>query len=172
MDKKIYLIAHNIRSLHNVGSFFRSADGFGINKIYLTGFTPSPESKVNPANGEECRQKKQIGKTALGAEDWIAWEKKQDVLELIKELKSHGVSIYALETDENSQNIYQFAPKFPCAIIVGNEIDGIDKDILSITDTIISIPMSGQKVSLNVSVAAGIALYEISRHKDYDLPDS
>ncbi len=151
-SKKIYLIAQNVRSLYNVGSLFRTADCFGIDKIYLTGYTGEPP-------------RDQISKVALGAEKWIPWEKYYQTHLLIPKLKKQGIKIYALETGKNTKNISKFKPEFPCALIVGNEVKGISKKILEIADEIISIPMLGKKDSLNVSIAAGVALYELSKNR-------
>ncbi len=146
----IYLIAQNIRSLHNVGSLFRTADCFGVNKIYLTGYTGTPP-------------RPQISKVALGADEWIPWEKHWHTHLLIKKLKQQGIKIYALETGKQTKPLNKFKPQFPCALIVGNEIKGITPTVLKLADAIISIPMLGQKESLNVGIAAGVALYEFNR---------
>ncbi len=148
--KNLYLIAQNIRSLYNVGSLFRTADCFGVNKIYLTGYTGAPP-------------RQQISKVALGAEQWITWEKYWHTHLLIKKLKQQGVKIYALETGAQTKKLTKFKPQFPCALIVGNEVKGITSTILKLADAVISIPMLGQKESLNVGIAAGIALYELNR---------
>jgi len=158
MKNKFYLILHNIRSAYNVGSIFRTADGAGIKKIYLTGYSPVPAdgSKIY-----ETRAQKMLTKTALGAEKNISWEKIENLNDLIKKLKQDKFQIVALEQDNKSIGYKKFKPKFPLALIVGNEVKGIDKRILKKCDKIIEIPMRGKKKSLNVSVAAGIALYEI-----------
>jgi len=150
--KEIYLIAQNIRSLFNVGSLFRSADVFGISKIYLCGYTATPP---NP----------KIAKVALGADTFVPWEKYYQTHLLIPKLKKQGVKIYALETGPRTKNLTTFKPQFPCALIVGNEVKGISKKILSQADAIVSIPMLGQKESLNVAVAASVALYEFSKKR-------
>lgn len=149
-ERKLYLIAQNIRSLFNVGSLFRAADIFAVDKIYLCGYTATPPHQ-------------EISKTALGAQDWIPWEKHLAAHVLIKKLKQQGVSIIALETERNSTTLPKFKPQFPMAIIVGNEVTGITEGVLNLADEIISIPMLGKKESLNVAVAASIALYEIRR---------
>lgn len=144
--KEIYLIAHNVRSLFNVGAFFRTADVFGVSKIYLTGYTGSPP-------------RDQISKVALGAEEWIPWEKKKQLTTLIKKLKKDGIQVVALETGDKVTALPKFKPKHPIALIVGHEVDGLPKNILDLVDKTVEIPMQGKKESLNVSVAAGIALY-------------
>lgn len=147
---KIYLIVHNVRSLFNVGAFFRTADVFGVEKIYLCGYTGTP-----PRN--------QISKVALGAEETVAWEKKVQTTTLIKNLKKKGVQVIALETGDKNRVVAlpKFKPKFPVALVVGHEVDGLPENILKLCDEIVEIPMIGQKESLNVSVAAGIGLYAL-----------
>jgi len=148
MTKNINLILHNIRSAHNVGSIFRTADAAGVAKIYLTGYTPAPtEDKVK--------------KTALGAEKTIPWEKAGQIAPLLKRLKKERIGIVALELSPNSIDYRKFKPKFPLALIVGNEVKGLSKAVLENVDKIIAIPMYGKKESLNVSVATGIAIYKI-----------
>ena len=146
--KQLYLIAQNIRSLHNVGSIFRTADIFNISKIYLCGYTATPP-------------RKEICKVALGADEWLPWEKYYQTHLLITQLKSQGIKIYALETGKNTKNISKFKPQFPCALIIGNEVKGISPQVLELADATLSIPMFGKKESLNVSVATGIALYKL-----------
>lgn len=154
--KKFYVIAHNIRSLYNVGSIFRTADAFGVSKIYLTGYTGTP---ANPLH------KIRMHKSALGADDWIPWEYEKSPLRLIKRLKSEGVKIIALENGTKAINIKKFKPKFPLALILGEEVRGVSKPMLKLCDSIIEIPMLGKKESLNVSVAFGVAAYAINNHK-------
>lgn len=149
MDQ-LYVICHNIRSLYNVGSIFRTADGAGVDKIFLCGYTGFPP-------------RKEISKVALGAEKIIPYERKQDTWRVIKKLKEDGVMIIALETVlERSIDFRKFKPKFPLAIILGNEVRGIPERLLKRSDKIIHLPMYGEKKSLNVSVAFGIAIYEIN----------
>ena len=144
----IYLIAQNIRSLYNVGAIFRCADCFGVKKVYLGGFTGSPP-------------RKEISKTALGADNWIAWEKVWHTHKLIPQLKAQGIKIVALETGKTAIPLPEFKPSFPLALIVGNEKRGISPAVLRQTDEIIEIPMVGRKESLNVGIATGVALYGI-----------
>jgi tRNA G18 (ribose-2'-O)-methylase SpoU len=158
MDRKLFLILHDIRSAYNVGAIFRTADGAGVNKIYLTGYTPIPNSREKLKN---TRADKMIEKTALGAEKIIPWEKCESLGELLKKLKIEKIKIIALEKTKNSTDISKFKASFPVALVLGNEVDGVSKSVLEKADAIISIPMRGQKESLNVSVAAGIAMYEL-----------
>ncbi len=149
------LILHNIRSAHNVGAIFRTADGAGVDKIYLTGYTPAPVDQFKRPNGE-------IKKTALGAEETVAWEKQEDISELITELKKSGVQIWALEQADKSVNYREVKLTAPMALIVGNETEGIEPEILNLCDQVIEIPMRGIKESLNVAVATGIALFHLT----------
>lgn len=144
-EHSIRLLAHNIRSLWNVGSFFRTGDAFGVERIYLTGYTATPP-------------RREITKTAIGAEEWIPWEYCKDSSELIAELKKEGWRITALEQSERSVDFNTFAPYEKTLLVVGHEILGIPKELLDLCDDVVEIPMHGKKESLNVSVAAGIAL--------------
>ncbi len=144
----IYVLAHNIRSLHNVGSIFRTSDGAGVTKIYLTGYTGVPP-------------RKEITKTALGAEEAMPWEHHNDPKKVLKQLKKEGFTIVALEKTEQSKNIQKFKPKYPVCMIIGNEIDGVEAGLLELSDHIVHIPMLGMKESLNVSVAFGIGIYHL-----------
>lgn len=158
MKKKLYLILDNIRSAYNVGAIFRSADGSGVSKIYLTGYTaiPADENKLYKTKAE-----KMIEKTALGAEKTVIWEKAEDLEKLLKKLREENILIVALEKTKDSVDISKYQSDFPIALIVGNEVEGISENILEKCDAIVSIPMRGKKESLNVSVAASIAMYEL-----------
>lgn len=146
--KNFYVVLDNIRSVYNVGSIFRSSDAFGISKIYLCGITPTP-----PRNDLE--------KTALGAEKTVSWEYKSDVVALVEKLKEKGIKIVVLETTPDIP-IDKTKFDFPLCLVIGNEISGVNKKILELSDQIVYIPMYGQKESLNVSVAFGIAGYIIN----------
>ena len=157
MKKELYLILHNIRSAYNVGSIMRTSDGAGVKKIYLTGYTPNPAEEILDSNKGQRR----ISKTALGAEKTIKWEKEKDIHSLLKKLKKEKINIVSLECDPKSVDFKKAEYKFPCALILGNEVLGIGEDILNESDMIVEIPMRGKKESLNVAVSAGIAIYEI-----------
>lgn len=147
----IFLILDNIRSCENVGSIFRTADAAGVNKIYLCGITPRPP-------------RKEIDKAAVGAVDFVEWEYVEDIRSLVLDLKKDRVKIIALEQSPDSIPYTSFSIPHTIdssALILGNEVNGISKDVLDLSDTIIEIPMHGQKNSLNVAVATGIALFEI-----------
>ena len=146
--KQIYVLAHNIRSLHNVGSIFRTCDGAGVLKLFLTGYSGVPP-------------RKEITKTALGADESVAWEFHKDPLVIVHKLKADGFRIVALEKNAESQDISEFNPQYPVCMIVGNEIDGVEKKLLALSDAVLHIPMRGKKKSLNVSVAFGIGIYQL-----------
>jgi tRNA G18 (ribose-2'-O)-methylase SpoU len=152
--KEFFVIAHNIRSLYNVGSIFRTADAFGVSKIFLTGYTGTPANPVH---------KSKIGKAALGAEDWVAWEYFKSPQAVIRVLKRQKVGIVGLENNVgNAKLIGKFKPKFPLALLLGEEVGGINKSLLKLCDRVVEIPMLGKKESLNVSVAFGIAAFHVS----------
>jgi tRNA G18 (ribose-2'-O)-methylase SpoU len=146
--KKIFAILHNIRSCYNVGAIFRTCDAIAIEKVYLTGYTPTPE-----------REPEKIRKTALGAEETVKWEYERNVGKVIEKLKKEGIKIVALETEKSALPYFKFKPKFPLAILVGNEVRGIDKRTLKKVDFVLKIPMFGKKESLNVAVAFSILGY-------------
>ncbi len=150
MKNKFYLILPDIRSCHNVGAMFRTADACGVSKLFLVGYTAQPP-------------KIQIDKVSLGAEKWMPWEHRKDLKRLIGSLKKKSVCVVGLEKNASSIDIKDFKLKFKkdVALIVGNEVDGISDDILELCDKVVHIPMYGKKESLNVSIAAGIAMYEI-----------
>ena len=155
-QKSRILVLPDIRSAINVGAIFRTADALGINKIYLTGYTPRPTDKFG-------RVQKDIAKSALGAETWVPWEYKTSINLLINQLKRNGYQIVAIEQDKKSKDYRTVKVKDKVALIVGPEVDGLNKKILDKCDVIAHIPMHGKKESLNVSVACGVALFRILR---------
>lgn len=154
MNGKLELILHNIRSNHNVGSIFRTADGAGVSKVYLSGYTPAPLDQFKRVNSE-------IAKTALGAEQSVEWEKREDITNLITELKKAGYQIWALEQNEKSINYKDAKISGKTALIVGNEVSGVEPEVLNLCDQIVEIPMCGAKESLNVAVATGVAIFKL-----------
>ena len=148
------IILDNIRSVYNVGSIFRTSDALGVDKIYLCGCTPTPTDRFG-------RARKDLAKVALGAEKDIAWEYVKVTKDIIKKLKKEKFQIIAVEQDKKSINFKKVVAKYPVAIVMGNEVGGIDKKTLGLCDLIAEIPMVGNKESLNVSVSFGIAGYEI-----------
>jgi 23S rRNA (guanosine2251-2'-O)-methyltransferase len=140
----------NIRSMYNVGAFFRAADGVGLEKLYLAGITAHP-----PKNA--------ITKTALGAENIVPWEHDWDAVVTVERLRRKGNEIAAIETSVDSVDLYDWRPRFPVCVLFGNEIDGLQPKVLEMSQTLVRIPMLGQKGSLNVATAAGVVLYELLR---------
>jgi len=146
--KELYVICDNIRSLENIGSIFRTSDALGVKKIYLCGISGKPPHH-------------KISKTALGAEETIPFEYYKQTGRLIDKLKNEKICVVALEQDKKAISYDKLKPQFPLALILGNEVKGVSKKILKKCDKIIFLPMSGQKESLNVSVAFGVAGYYI-----------
>jgi len=144
------VLLDNIRSMYNVGAFFRVADGVGLEKIHLGGITAHPPKKA-------------ISKTALGAEECVPWKHEWDVMKMAQELRQGGYELAAIETSREAVDLYEWQPKFPVCVAFGNEVDGLNRDILEVADTHVRIPMLGQKSSLNVATAGGIVLYELLR---------
>lgn len=151
---ELVLILPDIRSAENVGAMFRTADAVGVSKIYINGYTPCPIDRFG-------RARKDIAKAALGAETFIPWEYVKSAVTNINKLKKEGYTIVGLEQDKNSVNYKKFKTPKKCALVVGNEVLGLDKKIKNLCDTLIEIPMKGKKESLNVSVATGVALYSL-----------
>lgn len=153
-NQDIIVIIHNIRSTYNVGSMFRTADTAGVSKIYLTGYTPSPVDRFG-------RYRRDIAKTALGAEKSVQWEHYKEIGKAIKNIKKEGFYIIALEQVSQAIDYKKIKPKQKTALVVGNEVRGLSRVVLDKCDVVVEIPMHGQKESLNVSVALGIALFRI-----------
>jgi len=147
-----YIIAHNIRSLYNIGTIFRTADAMGVDQLFLTGYSGKPP-------------RKEISKVALGAEDSVPWQHYKNISYLIDKLRQQGVQIVALETGNESVDYLDFQAKFPLALIVGNEVSGLSPALMKKVDTTISLPMKGVKESLNVGVAMAVAGYHIIKFK-------
>lgn len=149
----LIVILNDIRSLNNIGSFFRTADAFNVEKIFLCGITASPPHR-------------DIQKTALGATETIEWEYRLSILELINELKANGVTICTIEQAEKTVPLNQIdqlkGEKF--ALVFGNEVNGVDQEVINLSDHIIEIPQFGTKHSLNVSVCAGVVLWEFAKN--------
>lgn len=149
------LVLLNIRSSENVGSIFRTADAAGVSKIFLAGYTPAPVDRFKRANTK-------LAKAALGAEEFVPWESAPDAEALIERLKTEGWRVVAVEQDARSVSYDDFKKGERTAFILGNEVEGVPKEILNACDAIVEIPMRGKKESLNVSVAAGIVLFNTS----------
>lgn len=148
------LILDNIRSVENTGSIFRTAECLGVSKIYLVGTTPAPIDRFG-------RKRNDFAKVALGAEDMVEWQYSKEIGSIIEELKEQDFRIIALEQDASSKDLKDYKSPGQFALIVGNEVEGISKRNLDMSDEVVEINMKGQKESLNVSVSTGIALYEL-----------
>ena len=159
MNRSLVLIAHNLRSCHNIGSLLRTAEGLGVDNVYLTGYTPYPIFKGDKRLPHIANKvHRQISKTALGAEDHINWRQCEDIAQVLKELKSKGYQIVSLEQSEAS-NITKWKVPVKVALIVGRETQGIETEVLKMSDNIVEIPMAGKKESFNVVQAAAMALF-------------
>ena len=144
------VLLDNVRSLYNVGAFFRTADAAAIEKLYLCGITGRPPQRA-------------ISKTALGAEETVAWEHAWEPLPLLHSLRERGYEIAAVETSMHAVDLFDWAPRFPVCVVFGHEVEGIRPDVSALCDTHVRIPMLGLKHSLNVATAGGIVLYELLR---------
>ena len=155
---ELYVLLNDIRSTHNVGAILRTSDGVGARKVYLCGCTPTPIDRFG-------RKRTDITKTSLGAEDMIEWEYVEDVLQLIARLQKDGVRVVAVEQSIRSVPYTTLTLDRPTAIVLGEEVHGLPDGILAVCDVVAEIPMYGKKESLNVSVAAGVVLYELVKGK-------
>jgi 23S rRNA (guanosine2251-2'-O)-methyltransferase len=166
MGMAIVVVAHNIRSTYNVGSILRTADGFGVQKVIFTGYSPYP-TQPSDARLPHLRDKitKQIHKTALGAEVTMPTEYSELPEPVIAALRADGYHIMALEQSARAIMLADVVVPQNSALLLGEEVHGIEPALLALADTIVEIPMYGAKESFNVSVATGIALYELSKSK-------
>lgn len=144
------VVLENVRSLYNVGSFFRTGDAAGVEKLYLAGYTGFP-----PHRG--------IGKVALGAEDALPWARAERCATLIEQLRAEGRQIAVLETVPRAVDLYDWTPEFPVAVVFGNEVEGVTPEVSEQADVHVRVPMLGAKQSLNVAVAGGVVLFEMLR---------
>ena len=147
----ISILVENVRSVHNVGSIFRSADGFGAEKIYLTGYTAHPP-------------REDLHKTALGAENAVPWEYFENPTKAAENIQDQGICLILVEQTHVSQSIYKIDSQFPLCFMVGNEVTGVSESLSKLADVHVELPMRGIKQSLNVSVAVGVVGYEFSRY--------
>ena len=165
---EITLLVHNIRSTHNVGAIFRTAEGFGVRKIVLSGYTPYPDLAIVGAHDPRLphiaeKLTAQIHKTALGAETMVPFTYVEDVREWLDEnMTDENLPVVALEQSERSVMLPDFQPPEKFALLLGEEVHGVDDDLLARCDHVVEIPMFGQKESFNVSVACGVALYGLT----------
>lgn len=159
-SRQIVLIAHNLRSCHNVGSLLRTAEGLGVKEVILSGYTPYPLHKNDTRLPHlAVKQGRDIHKTALGAEDLVKWHQVSDISTLIADLKKVGFEVWALEQTKASISLPNFKPPQKCAIIIGREVEGLESEVLALANGAVEIPMAGQKESFNVVQAAAMALY-------------
>lgn len=146
----VSVLLDNVRSLHNVGAFFRTADAVSLEKLYLCGITGRPPKRA-------------IHKTALGAEETVPWEHAWEPGPLVAEIRSRGYEIAAVETTVHAVDLFDWAPRFPVCVVFGHEVEGIRPDLSALADTHVRIPMLGGKHSLNVATAGGVVMYELLR---------
>lgn len=146
----VSVLLDNVRSMYNVGSFFRTADGVNLEKLYLCGITAHPPKRA-------------ISKTALGAEETVPWEHDWDALNIAHRLRSEGRQLTAIETSPEALDIFEWQPRFPVCLFFGHEVDGLRPELLSLAEVHVRIPMLGTKRSLNVATAGGVVLYELLR---------
>lgn len=153
MKKGVAILLHNVRSAHNVGSIFRTADAAGVSKIFLSGYTPRPLDRFK-------RPQKEIYKTALGAAEYVPWEYRKDPVSIIRELRLQKYRIVGVEQDARSRDYRRYARRRSTLFIFGNEVRGISPRLRALCDELLEIPMRGKKESLNVAVTAGIILFQ------------
>jgi 23S rRNA (guanosine2251-2'-O)-methyltransferase len=146
----VSVLLDNVRSLYNVGSFFRTADAAGLEKLHLCGITGHPPQKA-------------LAKTALGSEERVPWDYSSDAYETVRALRERGFEIAAIETSVHAVDLFDWAPRFPVCVLFGHEVDGIQPGLLEMCDTHVRIPMLGLKHSLNVATAGGVVIYELLR---------
>jgi len=146
----VCVLLDNVRSLYNVGSFFRTADAAGIEAVYLCGITGHPPKKA-------------ISKTALGAEETVKWQHSWDAIAVVTDLQARGFEIAALETSARAVDLFDWQPRFPVCLLFGHEVEGLRPELRELADTHVRIPMLGRKHSLNVATAGGIAIYDLLR---------
>lgn len=162
MDRDIVVIAHDIRSCHNVGSLFRTAEGIGVSKLYMSGYSPYPlEMNDERLPHESAKIAKQINKTALGTEETLPWTRITNVKKLINDLRSMDYVVTALEQSSKSIDIKDWQPAQKVAILIGREVEGIESDLLNACDCIVEIPMFGKKESYNVVQATAMILFRL-----------
>ena len=149
---EIAVLLHNVRSAHNVGSIFRTADAAGVSKVFLSGYTPRPKDRFG-------REQKDIAKTALGAEKYIRWEYAKTPANFVEKLRKEGWTIVGVEQDPRAKNYMLIRANKKTVFVFGNEVLGLSKSLRDVCDELVEIPMHGKKESLNVSVTAGIILF-------------
>lgn len=154
LKKEIIVVLDNIRSVHNVGSIFRTSDALEVSKIYICGITPSPIDRFG-------RERNDLHKSALGAERSVSWESSTSALLCVEQLKSKGYSFVCVEQAENSIDYKTVIPKNKTVFVFGNEVEGVSKEVLKLADQVAEIEMLGKKESMNVSVTFGIMMFRM-----------
>jgi 23S rRNA (guanosine2251-2'-O)-methyltransferase len=158
--RSIILVAHNLRSAHNVGSLLRTAEGLGVQKVILSGYTPHPAHEGDRRLPHEATKvTRSIDKTALGAGSMIAWQHHANILPVIAKLKKDGYVVAAVEQTEDARELPKYHPPLNIVLIVGREVEGLEPEVLAACDIALEIPMFGKKESYNVVQAAAMALY-------------
>jgi 23S rRNA (guanosine2251-2'-O)-methyltransferase len=161
--RHITIIAHNLRSTHNVGSLLRTAEGLGVERVWLTGYTPYPLAQKDSRMPHiAAKLDAQIHKTALGAEKLVNWHHSSQVEPVLEQLRSAGYTLAALEQHAGSTLLPDYQAPAKLALVVGREVEGIEPEVLAACDVALEIPMAGQKESFNVVQAAAMALYHLS----------
>lgn len=162
--RDIVVIAHDIRSTHNVGSLLRTCEGLGVQRVYFTGYTPYPRLTEQDPRLPHMADKltRQIHKTALDAENLLPWEHADDVTALLGQLRSDGYTLVALEQSETSTRLPDYQPPTKVAVLLGREVEGIEPELLAHCDITLEIPMFGRKESFNVVQAAAMTLYHLT----------
>ena len=160
--RNIVLVAHNLRSAHNVGSLLRTAEGLGVEKVVLSGYTPYPMHETDRRLPHEAgKLGRQINKTALGAEDMVKWEHHADIIPVLNKYRKNGFVIAALEQTEDSKELPKYHPPQKILLVLGRELEGLEDEVLNVCDLSLEIPMFGKKESFNVVQAAAMALFHI-----------
>ena len=155
----VAVLLDNVRSLYNVGAFFRTADAVRLEKLYLCGITGRPPKRA-------------ISKTALGAEETVAWEHSWEPLTVVSSLRERGYEVAAIETSVHAVDLFEWQPRFPVCVIFGHEVEGIQPAVSALCDTHVRIPMLGAKHSLNVATAGGVVVFELLRkYRAFIAPD-
>jgi 23S rRNA (guanosine2251-2'-O)-methyltransferase len=146
----VRILLDNVRSMYNVGAFFRTADAASVEKLYLCGITGRPPQRA-------------IAKTALGAEETVAWEHTWEAAPLLRSIRESGCEVAAIETSPHAVDLFDWTPRFPVCVVFGHEVDGVQPEVSALCDTHVRIPMLGAKHSLNVATAGGVVVYELLR---------
>jgi len=155
----VYALLENVRSLYNVGSMFRTADALHVARLYLCGYTGFPP-------------RREITKTALGAEHTVPWEKHADAVELARNLQAKGMQVVVLEQTDDAVDFWEAPVRFPVCFVVGNEVTGVSEELVTLADLCLELPMAGIKQSLNVATAFGVVGYELARRWRYGAQSS